>query len=603
MPHQHYLFHSTCLSFLPVTTVDSSGRPWGSILVGKEARLEGWIQATYRTISINAHVWNGDPILTNLKEGRERLVAGIGIQLSTRRRNKFAGKITSFQIDSKSDDQTKIAKEKEEGKKTDIRIDLTVNQALGNCPKYITIRELDVYEDIAKARIVYDFPNLHSDTSLPDEIISFIHASDTVFLGSTYSASPADAELYPSHVGMNHRGGRPGFVRASGRNVYIPDYSGNRFMTTLGNIETTPLASLTIIDYSTGDVLYLTGDATNHFGKSAREIMPLQNALTCISVTGYVFVKDAFPFRQKAQIEPSPYSPPIRYLASETSKTLFSDGKSTALLRRIELHSDSIATLTWGVEGGIKIIPGQAVILDLSTLLGQKNYRHMNSGKPSEVNDDRIRTWTVSSSASSVGNSTKEFSITIKLKPTGLITPALFAIANQMKQVKPELLDDSRPVGMSVGIVGVSGDFVLPEHDSEGKRKMVWIAGGIGVTPFLSMLKSLSRRGEEKWDIILLLSTREPEVFLPILASSLVSNSTNLSLSIRVYSSNDIPITNMDAQRYSGRINGKALDEIDELVKRDVYVCGPGEFESAIVRLLEARGVKGDSVKREGFVY
>lgn len=70
-------------------------------------------------------------------------------------------------------------------------------------------------------------------------------------------------------------------------------------MTSLGNIEATPLASLTFIDFLTGAILYITGTAKNFFGPAAQEIMPFQNALTIVHVSAYTLVHDAFPLRQR----------------------------------------------------------------------------------------------------------------------------------------------------------------------------------------------------------------------------------------------------------------------------------------------------------------
>ena len=64
---------------------------------------------------------------------------------------------------------------------------------------------------------------------LPDEVIDFIHAADTVFLGTSYEAKKEDELFFPSHLGQNQRGGRPGFIRvkrSDGRTVVLPDYSG-----------------------------------------------------------------------------------------------------------------------------------------------------------------------------------------------------------------------------------------------------------------------------------------------------------------------------------------------------------------------------------------
>jgi len=46
-------------------------------------------------------------------------------------------------------------------------------------------------------------------------------------------------------------------------------------MTCLGNVEATPLTSLTFASFKTGDILYLTGNARNLYGVEAQVIMPL----------------------------------------------------------------------------------------------------------------------------------------------------------------------------------------------------------------------------------------------------------------------------------------------------------------------------------------
>jgi hypothetical protein len=96
-----------------------------------------------------------------------------------------------------------------------------------NCPKYITIRDLVPFPH-AKSRVIHQENNLPPNACLPSDLIAFILSSDTTFLGSSYSASKEDAPRFPSHVGMNHRGGRPGFVRVrnDGRTLVLPDYSG-----------------------------------------------------------------------------------------------------------------------------------------------------------------------------------------------------------------------------------------------------------------------------------------------------------------------------------------------------------------------------------------
>lgn len=67
-----------------------------------------------------------------------------------------------------------------------------------------------------------------NDDRLPDDLVDFIHKRDTIFLGTSYVAPPNQEAEYPSHVGVNQRGGKVGFVRVRNdkRTVVLPDYSG-----------------------------------------------------------------------------------------------------------------------------------------------------------------------------------------------------------------------------------------------------------------------------------------------------------------------------------------------------------------------------------------
>jgi hypothetical protein len=97
LPGEHAEFHTTRLSFLPLTTVDDEGRPWGSILAGEDGK-SGFIQAPrYSMLAIDAKLWDGEPLVENSKlfeRDGTMLAAGIGIEFATRRRNKFAGAIS-----------------------------------------------------------------------------------------------------------------------------------------------------------------------------------------------------------------------------------------------------------------------------------------------------------------------------------------------------------------------------------------------------------------------------------------------------------------------------------------------------------------------------
>lgn len=110
MPAQHRVFHTHQVEFMVLTTLDKHGRPWVSFLSG----TPGFVTSPSETaLHIQVDLIPGDPIAENIKFGSQ-LVSGLGIELVTRRRNKFGGKITLAAINNSR-----------------IEADLFVDQALG----------------------------------------------------------------------------------------------------------------------------------------------------------------------------------------------------------------------------------------------------------------------------------------------------------------------------------------------------------------------------------------------------------------------------------------------------------------------------------------
>lgn len=119
LPEEHRVFHSSQLSFLATTTIDEDGRPWASILTSRDG-LPGFITSpSESSLAISAHVWDGDPIVRNvrswtgLKSGSV-LVSAVGLETTTRRRNKLSGLVQDATLDG-----------------WDLKLHLHVNQALG----------------------------------------------------------------------------------------------------------------------------------------------------------------------------------------------------------------------------------------------------------------------------------------------------------------------------------------------------------------------------------------------------------------------------------------------------------------------------------------
>lgn len=502
-----------------------------------------------------------------------------------------------------------------------------------NCPKYITVRSVEPHPD-THPLVVHDKFDLDSSPDrLPSDVVDFIHAADTIWLGSVFASSSPN---YPSHLGMNHRGGRPGWVRVKpfdGRTLVLPDWSGNRFMSTLGNIEATPVASVTIVDWETGDILYLTGDAVNLVGDDAEKVMPMQKALTELKVTGYRFVKDALPVRQRAgvEVEMSPYNPPVKLLREELEAQGVeilggSDGSMPqAKLEKVKLHSPTIATFTFRPSVPLRIRPGQAIILDFKSLLGTPRYKHMAVDKPSSVNDDLIRTWTVSSYHPPLSPTEEEeqdypptFDLTMKEKEGGLVTGALFKFARWFNDQGV----DPATQNVQAGIVGISGEFYLDLEEAHSStdlastsRRLVWAAGGIGLTPFITMLRALATSPSPSvrsrpWDIVFLLSTREPEILLPLIAEVYTGAAlSNVRLHLHVFINEAISRVPSELPCeltfHKGRLGPVWFKQEKEILKgREAFLCGPPTFENIVIdALVQEVGLEKGMIQKEGFAY
>lgn len=235
MPDQHReLFEK--LPYLFVGSLDERRRPWASMLVGKP----GFVNTpNARLMTVTARPAPGDPLDENLRLGAP--VGVVGIELHTRRRNRMNGRIAAH-----------------DGAGFTIQLD----QSFGNCPQYIQARQ--PFFRATPESYSEPHPVQPEGALLSADAAAMVRTADTFFI-ATASASAGNGEMREG-VDVSHRGGRPGFVRVTeenGRTVLTaPDFAGNNFFNTLGNIAQYPKAGLLFADFQTGDLLQLTGAAS-----------------------------------------------------------------------------------------------------------------------------------------------------------------------------------------------------------------------------------------------------------------------------------------------------------------------------------------------------
>lgn len=126
--------------------------------------------------------------------------------------------------------------------------EIAIAEAYGNCPKYIRQRHL-VAGDAPRAAPARR-PAIRDDA--PDAAVrATIESADTFFIATGHAEYGLD---------VSHRGGAPGFCRFDSETGFVfPDYRGNYFFNTLGNLVTDPRAGLCFFGPQSGDLLQLTG--------------------------------------------------------------------------------------------------------------------------------------------------------------------------------------------------------------------------------------------------------------------------------------------------------------------------------------------------------
>ncbi|MHB8455225.1 MAG: pyridoxamine 5'-phosphate oxidase family protein [Acidiferrobacterales bacterium] len=273
MPEQHRAFFAK-LPFVIVGNTDVAGQPWASLL----ANPPGFISSPdARHLLICARPTTADPIRETLIMGAH--IALLGIEQHTRRRNRMNGVVEHI-----SDNGLLIA----------------VKQSFGNCPKYIQARQAEYMN-------TEGIGTVHTATALNERTRQMVSRADTLFIATDHPGSHLGTTR--SHgADVSHRGGRPGFVRVDGDNTLtIPDFSGNRFFNTLGNIKLNPRAGLLFIDFESGDMLYIAADAAIIFDSPELDAFVGAERLLRLRIRHVRHVVGSLPIRWSTEAQISPF--------------------------------------------------------------------------------------------------------------------------------------------------------------------------------------------------------------------------------------------------------------------------------------------------------
>lgn len=169
-------------------------------------------------------------------------------------------------------------------------------------------------------------------------------------------------------------------------------------------------------------------------------------------------------------------------------------------------------------------------------------------------------------------------------------------IATRMRDTAFKRVLETMPAGAKVQLRGPAGDFTLDEGDA---RPAAFLAGGIGITPFVSMLRQAANDRLQR-KLYLFYSNRRPEdtAFLEELAA-LEGRNPNYRF---VGTMTDMDKSHQLWRGERGYIDKALLTRVlGDILAPVYYMAGPPAMVDAMRDLLDSARVKGEDIRSDEF--
>lgn len=518
---------------------------------------DGWPRATIVTgkpgfirvindhqLTIGGETVYDEPIRKLIKNGLK--VGMLGIELHTRRRNRLNGKVV-------------------EGNSSEFTVN--VDQTYGNCPQYIQKRELIKTSDVKPEKKTFSY--------FSEKEKLFLEQCDTFFVASSVN----DSNDVNQGVDVSHRGGKPGFIRInSERSITVPDYLGNFHFNTLGNFLVNPKAGLLFIDFVSGDIMSLVGKVQLDFDSKDIEFFRGAERLWHFELEHGYYIRHALPYRWSLE-EFSPNSlmagnwneAAARQKLMEEKRQWFS-----VRVKKIEQEGNTIKSfyLFPEVDNFLPdFLPGQFITI-----------KHRIDGC------EHSRTYTLS-------NAPEEGHYRISVKAE------YSTHENQPNGVFSIFLHEQVDIGQLFLVSQPSGEFVL---DCLSPKPAVLIAGGIGITPMVGMIRHAVRelvrtRHIRPITLIALAKTDNDRAFFSELEA--LSARSNKAVRILWGLTQEVRLDTKRRVDFIGRITQPLLKGIlgNELGSSEFFLCGPSGFMQSVYDNLQGLGIADTAIRAEAF--
>jgi len=546
MPGEHRHFYAQ-LPMLLVGSIDKSGRPWASVMVGRPGFLN---TPDSRTLTIQSRPAFGDPLNDNLATGAQ--LGMLGIDYSTRRRNRLNGILTSIE---------------------ESFLEVSVGQAFGNCPQYIQARDFEFLPAID--HLDEPRPTRHLDR-LDKQAREVMTKADNFYIATHSSDNSGNAA---DGTDVSHRGGKQGFVRIEDdKTLTFPDFSGNYHFNTMGNILLDPRAGLLFIDFENGDLLYLTCSAEIIWDSEELRAFTGAERLVKLTLDEGILVEGSMPIRWKF-LE---YSPSLDFTGSwEEVEAKINELEQENVYRnytvtKVERESEVITSFYLESENGSRIPchkAGQFLPVEI---------------RPPGVAEPIRRTYTISNAPNGAW-----YRLSIKREPPANPGVPPGVVSSYFHEIVE--------VGSTIRAMSPRGKFTLDESSA---RPVVLLSGGVGLTPMISMLEQLYKRIEscgstrKIWFIHGAINGEAHAFGAQV--RKLAVDYPNLNLHVRYShpSEADVRGSHYDS---SGHIDIDLIKSLLPFDDYEFYMCGPPPFMETLYAGLKDLNVSDKRIHYEFF--
>ena len=531
MPEQHRAFFAQ-LPFFVLGGVDAHGQPWATLRVG----MPGFVTAPdARTLHIDGDALPGDPLAGAWQPGAP--LGGLGIEFDTRRRNRVNGVVRA--VDGGA-------------------LTISVEQSFGNCAKYIQGRKATFVAREGDASGAADVSDRLSDADR-----ALLAQADTFFVASANTSADAGAAR---GADVSHRGGMPGFVRVDDAcTLTTPDFSGNRFFNTLGNLQHDPRAGLLFIDFDSGDVLYVAARAEIVWDGPLVASFDGAQRVVRFHVREVRRTRGALPFRWSA-----PERAPQFAAMAEGSPNA---GAQAAL------EPASASPSGWRPLRIAKIVDEARAIrsfhfepADGGALPAHEAGQHLTLRIALPDSDaPAIRSYTLSDAPGA-----PRYRITVKRE--GRVSA---------------WLHDHAHAGMTLDAQMPRGRFTF---DIASPRPAVLVSAGIGITPMFAMLRRALADDTPSRRIVFVHGARDT-ADRPFAAELTRIADNDARVSLHWFDSRP----QRDGAARPGRVDVAQLKRILPFDDYDFYLCGPSAFMRDLYDGLRALNVPDERIRFEAF--